>query len=96
MAIGVKVCKVCGKEYEACHTLRPNMNSEFRWQDVACSPEHGAEYLRQILISRGELVEEPVKTEEINAPEAKQPAVKPVKQKNKKKDSNATGPVEDE
>ena len=63
MAIGIKVCKVCGKQYEACHTLRPNMNSEFRWQDVACCPEHGAEYLRRILISRGELVEEeqPVK-----------------------------------
>lgn len=55
MAIGIKVCKVCGKEYESCHTLRPNLNNEFRWQDVACSPEHGAEYLRQILLSRGEL-----------------------------------------
>ena len=96
MAIGIKVCKVCGKEYEACHTLRPNMNSEFRWQDVACCPEHGAEYLRQILISRGELVEEPAKAEEGSAPEAKQPAVKPAKQKNKKKDSGATEPVETE
>ena len=96
MALGVKVCKVCGKEYEACHTLRQNMNSEFRWQDVACSPEHGAEYLRQILISRGELAEEPAKAEEINAPEAKQPAVKAAKLKNKKKDSNAARPVEDE
>lgn len=57
MAIGIKVCKVCGMEYEACHTLRPNMNNEFRWNEVACCPEHGAEYLRQILISRGELVE---------------------------------------
>ena len=53
MAIGTKICKVCGKEYEACHTLRPNMNSEFRWQDVACCPEHGQEYLRQIMASRG-------------------------------------------
>ena len=52
MALGIKVCKVCGREYEACHTLRPNINSEFRWQDVACSPEHGAEYLRMILASR--------------------------------------------
>ena len=96
MALGIKVCKVCGKEYESCHTLRPNMNSEFRWQDVACSPEHGAEYLRQILISRGELVEEPAKTEEVNAPEAKQSAGKSAKLKNKKKDSNAARPVEDE
>lgn len=51
---------MCGKKYEACHTLRPNIQSEFRWQDVACCPEHGAEYLKQILISRGELQEERV------------------------------------
>lgn len=54
MAIGIKICKICGKEYEACHTLRPNLNSEFRWNEVACCPEHGAEYLRQIMESRGQ------------------------------------------
>ena len=53
MAKGIKVCKVCGKEYEACHTLRPNLNSEFRWQDVACCPEHGAIYLAQVMEARG-------------------------------------------
>jgi len=53
MAKGIKVCKVCGKEYEACHTLRPNLNSEFRWQDVACCPEHGAAYLAQVMEARG-------------------------------------------
>ena len=55
MALGKKVCKVCGREYEACHTLRPNLNSEFRWQDVACCPEHGQEYLRKIMIARGQI-----------------------------------------
>lgn len=55
MAIGTKVCRVCGREYESCHTLRPNLNSEFRWQEVACCPEHGAEYLKRIMISRGQL-----------------------------------------
>lgn len=89
MAIGVKVCKVCGKEYEACHTLRPNMNSEFRWQDVACCPEHGAEYLRRILISRGQLAEEPAKTEEAAPKETEQPAAMPKKRRTKKKDSGA-------
>ena len=59
MAKGIKICRVCGKEYEACHTLRPNLNSEFRWQDVACCPEHGTEYLRQVMIARGQLQEEP-------------------------------------
>lgn len=53
MAIGIKVCKVCGREYEACRTLRPNLNNEFRWQDVACCPEHGAEYLRRVMAARG-------------------------------------------
>lgn len=84
MAIGIKVCKVCGQEYEACHTLRPNLNNEFRWQDVACCPEHGAEYLRQILISRGELVEEPAAEMK---EEAAKPEAAPKKRSRKKKDS---------
>ena len=54
MAIGTKVCKVCGKEYEACRTLRPNLDNEFRWNEVACCPEHGAEYLRRVLAARGQ------------------------------------------
>lgn len=53
MAKGIKICKVCGKEYEACHTLRPNLNNEFRYQDVACSPECGAIYLSRVLEARG-------------------------------------------
>ena len=45
-----KKCKVCGKEYEYCHTLRnPDI---FRWQDVACSPECGAAYFEAIRSSR--------------------------------------------
>lgn len=63
MAMGTKICKVCGKEYEACHTLRPNLNNEFRWQDVACCEAHGREYLACVLASRGQRVQE-----EQNAP----------------------------
>ena len=44
-------CRVCGKEYEACHTIRPTPDY-FRWQDVACSPECGAKYLADIMASR--------------------------------------------
>lgn len=55
MAKAIKVCRVCGKEYEACVT-RPAFNT-FRWQDVACSPECGSEYLRRIMISRGQIQE---------------------------------------
>lgn len=51
MAKAIKICKVCGKEYEACHTFRLDGNI-FRWQDVACCPEHGAEYFAAIEASR--------------------------------------------
>lgn len=51
MAKVIKVCKVCGKEYEACRTLKPN-DGAFRWQDVACCREHGSIYLEAILKSR--------------------------------------------
>lgn len=47
-----KQCRVCGKVYAAC--LTPNRTNVFRWQDVACCPEHGAIYLDRILISRGQ------------------------------------------
>lgn len=44
------ICRVCGKEYEACHTTRNN--GTFRWQDVACCVDHGMEYLERIRKSR--------------------------------------------
>ena len=45
MGKAIKVCKVCGKEYEYCRTYLP---TAFRWQDVACCREHGQEYFRMI------------------------------------------------
>lgn len=45
-----RVCKVCGKEYEACRT--PNPTGMFRWQDVACCKEHGEQYIAEIMKSR--------------------------------------------
>ena len=42
-----KVCRVCGKEYDACKSARTG-NSVFNWREVACSPECGAKYLRQV------------------------------------------------
>lgn len=44
-------CRVCGKEYEACYTLK-RVEGVFRWQEVACSPECGSTYLAQIIASR--------------------------------------------
>ena len=52
MPKGMKTCKVCGKKYEYCRNLVPS-NVTFRWQDVACCPEHGEEYLRQVMEARG-------------------------------------------
>lgn len=51
MAIATKKCKVCGKEYEYCHTMR-RTPGVFRYQDVACCPEHGSIYLSRIIASR--------------------------------------------
>lgn len=56
MATIIKKCRVCGKDYEACRSVTPQVGV-FRWQSVACSPECGAEYLRLLRISRGQLVE---------------------------------------
>ena len=53
MATATKKCKVCGNEYEYCHTNR-TVAGVFRWQDVACCPQHGSEYLARVLESRGQ------------------------------------------
>lgn len=47
-------CSVCGKTYEMCVTAARG-GSVFRWQEVACSPECGAEYLRRVRVSRGQI-----------------------------------------
>lgn len=49
--MATKICKICGKEYEYCHTNR-RVAGLFRWQDVACCSEHGSEYLAKIEASR--------------------------------------------
>lgn len=51
MAKATRICKVCGREYEYCHTARQTAGG-FRWQDVACSPEHGSIYFARVLESR--------------------------------------------
>lgn len=51
MTNGIMKCRICGKEYEACRNSK-RINGVFRWQDVACCVEHGAEYLAQIRASR--------------------------------------------
>lgn len=60
MAKGIRICKVCGREYEYCHTARKTPGI-FRWQDVACCQDHGSIYLSRIIASRSG---SPTKTEE--------------------------------
>lgn len=62
MATAIKKCRVCGKPYVACHTMRNNADV-FRWQEVACSPECGSIYLAQIEESRRNDTVEVNKTE---------------------------------
>ena len=50
-------CRICGKQYEACKSAR-RVDGVFRWQDVACCPEHGATYLDLIRKSRAKQEEE--------------------------------------
>lgn len=47
-------CKICGKKYSRCESKQSDFG-EYRWYDVACCPEHGEEYLQEILRSRNEL-----------------------------------------
>ena len=49
-----KTCRVCGKEYEACRSIRTG-DKAFNWREVACSPECGSQYLEKVLISRGKI-----------------------------------------
>lgn len=44
----LKTCRVCGKQYKPC---RPRYagDSIYRWQDVACCAEHGAQYFEMAL-----------------------------------------------
>lgn len=51
MATATRKCRVCGREYEYCHTAY-RVAGVFRWQDVSCCPEHGSIYLAKIMESR--------------------------------------------
>lgn len=52
-----KICRVCGAEYEACHSVRTG-SSVFNWREVACSPACGMVYLERITASRKPTVQE--------------------------------------
>lgn len=67
-------CKVCGVEYPYCKTVVKD--GVFRYQDVACCPEHGSIYLAKIMESRStesnepkNTVDEPAKVDDIEVTE---------------------------
>lgn len=62
MASATRKCKVCGKDYEYCHTVR-RTSDIFRWQDVACCPEHGSTYFAAVLAARNEAPADEFKNE---------------------------------
>lgn len=56
-----KICRVCGKKYEACRSIKTG-DSVFNWREVACSPECGKVYLQQVIASRSAQNESEEKT----------------------------------
>ena len=63
MTTAIKKCRVCGKEYEASRSARRG-DGVFRWREVACSPEHGAIYLAEVLAARSQAAEQTVRLTE--------------------------------
>lgn len=51
MATQYKYCRICGKQYEACRSRKPN-DTSFHWKEVACSPECGMKYLEAVIEAR--------------------------------------------
>lgn len=64
--VGKLKCRICDKEYEGCRTAK-FVPGQFRWQDVACCPEHGSIYLERIIASRNK-TESAVPKEEVIIP----------------------------
>lgn len=42
-----KVCRVCGKTYESCRSIKTG-SSVFNWREMCCSPECGQIYFRRV------------------------------------------------
>lgn len=65
MPNGTRKCKICGCDYPYCKTVTQD---RFRYQDVACSPEHATEYFKKIELSR---MTKPVAVEPVETPHEK-------------------------
>lgn len=49
-----KVCRVCGKTYESCRSIKTG-SSAFNWREMCCSPECGQIYFRCVQEARNPL-----------------------------------------
>ena len=88
MPQGTRICKICGKEYSYCKTLKaPEM---FRWQDVACCAKHGQEYLKRIIESRTPSKNTQSKNEFTDIAEEDIPTPTDVKKRSSKRDKIKT------
>lgn len=83
MAAGKKICRVCGKEYDACRNVN-NAPGVFRWQEMCCSPECGDIYLARVIASRTPVVEKaPKRTKKVKTEQASvEPIDEPVVEEN--------------
>ena len=75
MATPTRKCKVCGTDYPYCKTA--NRAGTYRWQDVACCPEHGSIYLAQVVAARSgvSVTEQPVSPIEFTEPVVYDPEI---------------------
>lgn len=55
-----KVCRVCGKTYESCRSIKTG-SSVFNWREMCCSPECGQIYFRRVEEARNPLPKTSVK-----------------------------------
>lgn len=46
-----KVCRVCGKTYESCRSIK-NGSGVFNWREMCCSPECGQTYFKRVQEAR--------------------------------------------
>lgn len=86
----MKICKACGKQYEACTT--PNPNNVFRWFDVACSRECAQQYIHDVMVARGEITEEGESTES-NEEKSEDEAEEPASEASEEEPGDTTGNV---
>lgn len=49
-----KVCRVCGKTYESCRSIKTG-SSAFNWREMCCSPECGQIYFQRVQEARNPL-----------------------------------------